>query len=511
QREVENHLRDALHYDRARVQTGKISRFGLLELSRQRLRPSLGETNHMPCPRCHGTGHIRGIESTALHILRITQEEAMKENSAIIQVQLPVEAATFLLNEKRAEIHKIEQRMDVQVVLIPNIHMETPNYNILRIRHDDVTEETTRASYAMVELPSEIDEAGSAGQEPKAARLEAAVKGITPASPAPTSVEKPEKPSASPSLVTRIKGWFSKITETKQEEAAEPAGREANRNNQRRNNRNNRGRGGRGERPEQKESRGNERGNRAQEPRQPQAAQQRPERAEQRPEKVEREKQPQVVQPVQAAAGAEATGEQRGGRRGRGRRDRGPRADNAPRHDAAATQEEGKPRSQARAEQVEKINQPAVAPAVEAVESAPASVVEKIEPVAVIEAKVETAQPKAARTSAAKTAAATAPAKEASTASQAETDTQPVAGVAEKAEKKPRAPRRRKPAEAAAKPVDLAASGLQLVETKAETVKAVTPPVTEEITAKPRKQAAWQQKSAEKPKDEPLVMVETQK
>ncbi|HYG33030.1 MAG TPA: Rne/Rng family ribonuclease, partial [Methylophilaceae bacterium] len=89
QREVENRLRDALHYDRARVQTGKISRFGLLELSRQRLRSSLGESNHMPCPRCHGTGHIRGIESTALHILRITQEEAMKENSAIIQVQLP--------------------------------------------------------------------------------------------------------------------------------------------------------------------------------------------------------------------------------------------------------------------------------------------------------------------------------------------------------------------------------------------------------------------------------------
>src|SRR5450830_1413814 len=99
QREVENALRDALHFDRARVQTGKISRFGLLELSRQRLRPSLGETNHIPCPRCSGTGHIRGIESTALHILRITQEDAMKDNSAIIQVQLPVEVATFLLNE----------------------------------------------------------------------------------------------------------------------------------------------------------------------------------------------------------------------------------------------------------------------------------------------------------------------------------------------------------------------------------------------------------------------------
>ena len=154
QREVENALRDALHADRARVQTGKISRFGLLELSRQRLRPSLGETNHIPCPRCHGTGHIRGIESTALHILRITQEDAMKENSAIIQVQLPVEVATFLLNEKRADIHAIEQRMGVEVVLIPNIHLETPNYNIVRVKHDDVTDETNRASYSLVELPT---------------------------------------------------------------------------------------------------------------------------------------------------------------------------------------------------------------------------------------------------------------------------------------------------------------------------------------------------------------------
>ena len=91
-------------YDRARVQTGKISRFGLMELSRQRLRPSLGETSHIPCPRCHGTGHIRGTESTALHILRIIQEEAMKENTAAVHAQVPVDVATFLLNEKRADM-----------------------------------------------------------------------------------------------------------------------------------------------------------------------------------------------------------------------------------------------------------------------------------------------------------------------------------------------------------------------------------------------------------------------
>src|SRR2546423_1019983 len=113
QREVETRLRDALRYDRARVQMGKISRFGLMELSRQRLRPSLGEGSNITCPRCNGTGHIRGTESTALHILRIIQEEAMKENSAAVHAQVPVDVATFLLNEKRADIHSIEARLKV--------------------------------------------------------------------------------------------------------------------------------------------------------------------------------------------------------------------------------------------------------------------------------------------------------------------------------------------------------------------------------------------------------------
>ncbi|MBM3396119.1 MAG: Rne/Rng family ribonuclease, partial [Betaproteobacteria bacterium] len=138
QRDVENRLRDALHYDRARVQMGKISRFGLMELSRQRLQTSLGETSHIACPRCNGIGHIRSIESSALHILRILQEEAMKENAASVRAQVPVDVATYLLNEKRAEFHAIEQRLKVAVVLIPNIHLETPNYNITRLRHDEL-------------------------------------------------------------------------------------------------------------------------------------------------------------------------------------------------------------------------------------------------------------------------------------------------------------------------------------------------------------------------------------
>src|SRR5438034_2808631 len=138
QREVENTLRDALRYDRARIQLGKISRFGLMELSRQRMRPALAESAHIACPRCHGTGHIRGTESTALHILRIIQEESMKDNSAQIVAQVPVDVATFLLNEKRSDIQGLEARLKVNVMLIPNVHLETPNYTVTRLRHDDL-------------------------------------------------------------------------------------------------------------------------------------------------------------------------------------------------------------------------------------------------------------------------------------------------------------------------------------------------------------------------------------
>ena len=240
QRDVENTLRDALHADRARVQTGKISRFGLLELSRQRLRPSLGETNHAACPRCSGTGHIRGIESTALHILRITQEEAMKDNSAIIQVQLPVEAATFLLNEKRADIHKIEQRMGVEVILIPNIHMETPNYNIVRIKHDDVNEETSQASYKMVELPAETAYVRSLNEEAAPKVPEALVKGVTPATSAPLVAErivetkvaaKAPAPIAKLGIFGRIKQLIVGKPAVVEEKAEDKTTRENGRNN----------------------------------------------------------------------------------------------------------------------------------------------------------------------------------------------------------------------------------------------------------------------------------------
>ncbi len=218
QREVENRLREALRYDRARVQMGKISRFGLMELSRQHLQPSLGETSHMPCPRCHGTGHIRGTESTALHILRILQEEAMKENSAAIYAQVPVDVATFLLNEKRAEIHTIESRFRVNVVLIPNIHLQTPNYNISRLRQDEATQIESAASYKMVEAPVAEAEAAVPEQETQPLRQKAAVQGITIGQPAP--VMRPVKPT----LITKILDWFKR--EEKEKEVEQPKARQ---------------------------------------------------------------------------------------------------------------------------------------------------------------------------------------------------------------------------------------------------------------------------------------------
>ena len=158
QREVENRLRDALRYDRARIQLGKISRFGLMELSRQRLRPALAESAHQACPRCHGIGHIRGTESTALHILRIVQEEAMKDNTAQIVAQVPVDVATFLLNEKRTDVQTIETRFKVNVLLVPNRYLETPNYAIQRLRHDDLNQsEPLPPSFQMVEQPEQPD------------------------------------------------------------------------------------------------------------------------------------------------------------------------------------------------------------------------------------------------------------------------------------------------------------------------------------------------------------------
>ncbi|ENW8166947.1 Rne/Rng family ribonuclease [Neisseria gonorrhoeae] len=237
QRDVENVLRDALKKDRARVQMGKLSRFGLLELSRQRLKPALGESSHAACPRCAGTGVIRGIESTALHVLRMVQEEAMKDNTGEVRAQVPVDVATFLLNEKRAELFAMEERLDVNVVLIPNIHLENPHYEINRIRTDDV-EEDGEPSYKRVAEPEEDESAKPfGGEKAKAARPEPAVKGVRHTSPAPTAA--PEKKT---SWWDSFKAWLKRIfggSETQAVPAAETSEKRstANRSGSRANNR----------------------------------------------------------------------------------------------------------------------------------------------------------------------------------------------------------------------------------------------------------------------------------
>jgi ribonuclease E len=211
QREVENRLRDALKYDRARVQLGKISRFGLMELSRQRLRPALAEAAHIPCPRCHGIGHIRGPESTALHILRIVQEEAMKDNTAQVVAQVPVDVATFLLNEKRTDVLTIETRFKVNVLLLPNRHLETPNYTIERLRHDDLNQsEPLPPSFEMVRQPELADPAKQLKEDATTPRQEAMVKGITPAQPAPVAVER-AIPQVPVPVAAPAETWFGRM------------------------------------------------------------------------------------------------------------------------------------------------------------------------------------------------------------------------------------------------------------------------------------------------------------
>ncbi len=253
QREVENRLRDALRHDRARVQTGKISRFGLMELSRQRLQPALSESSYIPCPRCHGVGHIRDTASSALHILRIIQEEAMKETTGAVHAQVPVDVATFLLNEKRQDIHKIEMRFKVDVLLIPNIHLETPNYEIERLRTDSEKLDLVVPSYEMVNKPVEEAAAKAAAETAaKAPRPEPVVKGITPSQPAPiapdpvpsqrevtrevvrTAAPMPvQATAAQPSLWKRFTGWLSGAPATAPQPVAAAPAKDAQSNSRR--------------------------------------------------------------------------------------------------------------------------------------------------------------------------------------------------------------------------------------------------------------------------------------
>lgn len=195
QRAVENRLRDAVKIDRARVQIGKISRFGLLEMSRQRLRPSLGDSTNEVCPRCSGMGNIRGVESLALAILRLVGEEARKERTSKVIAQLPTDVATYLLNEKREWVQSLEENNDVQIVLIANPSLDTPHYTIRRVR-DDQTElpENAGASYKISE--GDEEESLPTWTGPKTGGEQAAVIAVAPTAPAPPTRRLAETPKA---------------------------------------------------------------------------------------------------------------------------------------------------------------------------------------------------------------------------------------------------------------------------------------------------------------------------
>jgi ribonuclease E len=202
QREVETRLREALKMDRARVQVGRISRFGLLEMSRQRLRPSLDEASHVVCPRCNGQGTIRNVESLALSLLRLIQEEAMRNRTGRVVVQLPIKVATFLLNEKRDVIRAMEQRHRVGVLLIPNQTLDTPHFKLSRLRTDELSE-TQRLSYNLAENYEEQYELPT-GAVPRDADEEALVKSLSPTTPIPPPPVPTAKPEANPGFF----GWL---------------------------------------------------------------------------------------------------------------------------------------------------------------------------------------------------------------------------------------------------------------------------------------------------------------
>lgn len=232
QREVENRLREAVRQDRARVQIGKISRFGLLEMSRQRLRPSLGESSYLVCPRCSGIGNIRSVESLALAILRIIGEEARKERTAKVIAQLPVEVATYLLNEKRDWVQNVESRNDTQVIMIANPALETPHYQVRRVRDDQVElPENSGLSYTLADAADE-PEITQTMQEHKQVEV-AAIATSMPRTPAPA---RKTETKSSPGLIARIVSFFagSDTDEKKKQKQATAKKRSRGRNDSRR-------------------------------------------------------------------------------------------------------------------------------------------------------------------------------------------------------------------------------------------------------------------------------------
>jgi ribonuclease E len=226
QRDVEDRLRDAMKVDRARIQIGRLSRFGLLEMSRQRLRPSLSETSHLVCPRCQGIGSIRSVESTALAVLRLIGEELRKDRTTRVIAQMPVAVATYLINEKREWLRTLEDKSDAELLIVPNPNIETPEFAIKRVRDDEAElAENRQASYKMP-TPVEVAEPSTARDRRPPAEA-AAVATMLPSTAAPI-VAAPQRyvdapPPAPPELgvFQRLKRWLAGAPVN--EEPAEPA------------------------------------------------------------------------------------------------------------------------------------------------------------------------------------------------------------------------------------------------------------------------------------------------
>ncbi|HEJ1168137.1 TPA: ribonuclease E [Pseudomonas aeruginosa] len=343
QRAVEERVREALEADRARVQVGRISRFGLLEMSRQRLRPSLGETSGIVCPRCNGQGIIRDVESLSLAILRLIEEEALKDRTAEVRARVPFQVAAFLLNEKRNAITKIELRTRARIFILPDDHLETPHFEVQRLRDDSPELIAGQTSYEMATV--EHEEAQPVSSTRTLVRQEAAVKTVAPQQPAPQHTEapvEPAKPMPEPSLfqglVKSLVGLFAGKDQpaAKPAETSKPAAERQTRQDERRNGR------------QQNRRRDGRDGNRRDEERKP-----REERAERQPreERAERPNREERSERRREERAERPAREERQPREGREERaERTPREERQPREGREGREERSERRREERAE-----------------------------------------------------------------------------------------------------------------------------------------------------------------
>ncbi|MDV6550821.1 ribonuclease E [Pseudomonas aeruginosa] len=343
QRAVEERVREALEADRARVQVGRISRFGLLEMSRQRLRPSLGETSGIVCPRCNGQGIIRDVESLSLAILRLIEEEALKDRTAEVRARVPFQVAAFLLNEKRNAITKIELRTRARIFILSDDHLETPHFEVQRLRDDSPELVAGQTSYEMATV--EHEEAQPVSSTRTLVRQEAAVKTVAPQQPAPQHTEapvEPAKPMPEPSLfqglVKSLVGLFAGKDQpaAKPAETSKPAAERQTRQDERRNGR------------QQNRRRDGRDGNRRDEERKP-----REERAERQPreERAERPNREERSERRREERAERPAREERQPREGREERaERTPREERQPREGREGREERSERRREERAE-----------------------------------------------------------------------------------------------------------------------------------------------------------------